>query len=354
MKEIELSSFKPSMLYISRSSSILDGKIDEIKNYLKDRINLEADFKIFYGSEGLEEGDFLNFFNTPPFFSDKKVTVIKDIDKLPSAQAKKISVVLEESVSEDFNTILIMTSLKEKLNKDLLEKVRKTGVVKRLMVPHTDSLKKWLEEKSELDGIGFTQGASGKLIENVNFDLSLLKKEYEKLYTYVLDKKDKLIDEKAVEKLVSRVYEMKIFDLVDFIGSREKNRAVRALKSIVLEKQSIIGLVTLLFRMFKFMLYLKSEPAGVRLETRDNIQYTNPKHHEHAKNYMASHLGHAPYMLGRVSSNYTRFSRKYSAGEIIMIVSLLNSYDILLRKGEVSEYNLVLKMINEIVEMKVT
>ena len=30
----EFSGFKPVMLYISRSSSILDSKIDEIKNYL--------------------------------------------------------------------------------------------------------------------------------------------------------------------------------------------------------------------------------------------------------------------------------------------------------------------------------
>ena len=101
------------------------------------------------------------------------------------------------------------------------------------------------------------------------------------------------------------------------------------------------------------MLYLKSASEDVGEEMRNNVQYTNPKQHDYAKKYIAAHLGHAPYMLGRVSSNYTRFSKKYSAGEIIMIVSLLNSYDILLRKGEVSEYNLVLKMINEIVEMKV-
>ncbi len=341
MDKKEFAVFKPSVLYISRSSSLLDGKLDEIKYYLKDRINLDADFKVFNGAEGLEEGEFLNFFNTPPFFSEMKVTVIKDVDRLSPAQIRKISGILKEADPKDSSTILIMTSLKEKLNKDLLQSIKKTGVIRKLMVPHTDSLKKWLEEKAELDGIRFTQGASVKLIENVNFDLVLLKKEYEKLYTYVLDKKDRVIDEKAVEKLVSRVYEIKIFDLVDYIGSREKNNAVKALKSIILEKQNITGLVTLLFRMFKFMLYLKS-PG-----------HDTPAQHDRAKNYIASHLGHAPYMLGRVTANYTRFSKKYSGGEIVIIISLLNRYDILLRKGVVAEYNLVLKMINEIVEMKV-
>ena len=349
----ELSSLKPVMLYISKSSSMLDSKIDDLRNYLKDRINLDADFRIFYGSEGIEEGDITNFLNTPPFFSDKKVIVIKEIDKLSPARVKKISVMLEDTVAEDFSTIIIMTSLKEKLDKDLLAQVKKTGVIRRLMVPHTDSLKKWLEEKSELDGISFTQGAATKLIENVNFNLMLLKKEYEKLYIYVLDKKDRTVDEKAVDKLVSRVYEMKIFDLVDLIGNREKNKAVTALKSIIMEKQNIIGLVTLLYRMFKFMLYLKDKSGDSSSEIKNAAQYTNQEQHDTAKNYISSHLGHSPYMLGRVTSNYTRFSKKYSSGEIVMIIGLLNSYDILLRKGEVSEYNLILKMINEIVEMKV-
>ena len=341
MNKKEFAVFKPGMLYISRSSSLLDGKVDEIKYYLKDRINLDADFKIFFAAEGFEESEFLNFFNTPPFFSDIKVTVIKDVDRLSMGQVKKISYLLKESDPKDSNTILILTSLKEKLNKDLLQSIKKNGVIKRLTVPHTDSLKKWLEEKAELDGIRFTQSASVKLIENVNFDLTQLKKEYEKLYIYVLDKKERVIDEKAVVKLVSRVYEMKIFDLVDYIGNREKNNAIRALKSIILEKQSITGLVTLLFRMFKFMLYLKGS------------EHTTPAQHEHAKNYIASHLGHAPYMLGRVTANYTRFSKKYSGREIISIISLLNTYDVLLRKGVVAEYNLVLKMINEICEVKV-
>ena len=49
MNEQELSSLKPVMLYISRSSSMLDGRIDDLRSYLKDRINLDADFRIFYG-----------------------------------------------------------------------------------------------------------------------------------------------------------------------------------------------------------------------------------------------------------------------------------------------------------------
>ncbi len=331
---------------------MLESKIDEIKNYLKDLINLDADFKIFYGGEGIDEKELLNFFNTPSFFSEKKVTLIKDIDRLSPVQLKVVTGILSKIDTREFDTILIMTSSKEKLGKDLLEQIKKSGVIKNLVTPHTDSLKKWIEEKAELDGIRFTQDATTKLIENVNFDLSLLEKEYEKLYTFIIDQKVRVIDEKAVDKLVSRVYEMKIFDLVDLIGNREKNKVVKALKPVILEKQSIIGLVTLLFRMFKYMLYLKSTPLDLRAATFKDLQYTNPREHENAKKYIASHLGHAPFMLGRVSSNYTRFSKKYSAEEIIRIIGLLNSYDIILRSGIVSEYNLVLKMINEIIETK--
>ena len=55
-------------------------------------------------------------------------------------------------------------------------------------------------------------------MENVNLDMNLLKSEYGKLFDYISSEEKKIIDRETVRSLVSRVFSLKIFDLVDFLG----------------------------------------------------------------------------------------------------------------------------------------
>jgi len=367
-----IADLKPCYLFVSKSNSILEERIEALKRLLKNQINMDTDFKIFYGGEEINEQELSNFYNTPSFFSLRKVAVIKNFDKADASLSGTVLELLKKAGSGSLGTILIITasrmiaSLKEKENggpgkvtsrkskgktsSELLQLISAIGKIETLNVPFSDSLKKWLYGKSELDGLNFTQKAAARFVENVNFDFNLLKKEYEKIYTYMISEKEKTVDEDTVNKLVSRVFEMKIFDLVDFIGKRDKNNALVALKSVVEEKKSVkslqassqseknlLGLLTLLHRMFKAFLYIKS-----------------PSKDESLKSYVERNIGHIPYMVGRVSSNYSRFSKNFSSAEIIKIFGILNEYDILLRTSYTnSSTGLVLKLISDITDVRV-
>jgi len=351
-----ISDLKPCYLYISRSSSILDDRIESLKKFLRGKINFEVDFKIFYGDEGIDEYELLNFYKTPSFFSEKKVAVIKNFERLPVNIVKVITDLLSKTDRENFTAVIVITTLKAKVDPGLLSKIEKIGAVEKLNIPVTDSLKRWLDERCELDGIKFTGKAAAKLIENVNFDLNLLKIEYEKLYTFIIYEKEKAVNEKIVDRLVNRVYDMKIFDLVDFIGSRDRESALKALKSISAEKQNIIGLITLIHRMFKAILFLKSQFKDLTNEPNNNTKLSSAvlslDSEEEAKDYIKRYIGHSPYLLGKIIGNYKRFSRKYSFEEIFKIFNILNRYDFLLRTSEVSEKYIVTKLITDIVNMK--
>ncbi len=341
-----INELKPCHLYISKSISVLDDKIDSLKKFLKGKINFEIDFKIFYGGEEIDEGELVNFYNTPSFFSEKKVAVIKNIEKVSKNLTGIITNLLSNLEIKNFSTILIMTELEEgsskkKIGSDLLEAVKKVGVIKKIDNPLTDSLRKWLDEKSELDGIKFTNSAAVKLIENVNFDLNLLRTEYEKLYTFIISQKDKVIDEMAVDRLVDRVYDMKIFDLVDYIGERDRERAIVALKPIIMEKNpNLLGLITLIHRMFKAFMFIKSPD---RSNNNDGIDW--------AKKYIEKHIGHSPYIVTKLMNKYIKSSKKYSRGEIVKVFGILSNYDVLFRIQETSAKNLIMKMISEITDV---
>ncbi|MBM3705738.1 MAG: hypothetical protein FJW66_04345 [Actinobacteria bacterium] len=345
----DFSVLKPCYIYISKSGSVLDEKIENIKKAVKSRLGTDVDFKIFYCGEEPDAGELSVFYNTPSFFSEKKVAVIKDFEKASLQLVETVSGLLENTDEDSFGTVLVITSQKDvekKKTTKAMEKILSKASVKKLYAPVSDSLKKWLYEKAELDGIKFLPKASARFIENVNFDIGLLKREYEKIYTYIISEKDKAIDETAVNKLVARVLEMKIFDLVDFIGKRDKSGALVALKSVLVpvksgaadndsgsgDKRNILGLITLLHRMFKAFLYIKS--------TDDR---------EILKNYILRNIGHAPYMVPKVTSNYIKFSANFNYSEIIKIIGILNRYDYLLRTAPSGQLKgLILKLIAEI------
>ena len=265
-----------------------------------------------------------------------------------------ITDLLSKTDRKNFTAVLVITTIRAKIDSDLLYIIEKIGTVEKLSIPVTDSLKKWLDEKSELDGIKFTTKAVSKLIENVNFDLNLLKMEYEKLYTFIVSERDKTVNEKIVYKLVNRVYDMKIFDLVDFIGNRDKENAMKALKAISAEKQNIIGLITLIHRMFKAILFIKSQLKKLNSNTEVNLTAQLFGSEEEAKNYIGRYIGHSPYLLGKIINNYKKFSKKYGIAEIIKIFDILNRYDFLIRTSEVSENYLVTRLIIDIVDIRIS
>ena len=299
-----LSDLKPFYLYISKSPSILGDKLAEFRKFLKDKIDFDSDFKIFYADEEEQTGEFISFYNTPSFFSEKKIAIIRNLESAHNSFIKMLTDQVTGFNKDSFGTILIIltTLQKNKIDKQLLAEIEKSGDIKEIYSPQTGNLRKWLEEKCELDDIKFTSKAAIKLIENVNFDSSLLKTEYEKLHTFIISEKDKTINEKMVDKLVNRVYDMKIFDAVDYIGNKDKGGALKTLKIVSGEKQSMLGLITLLHRMFKAFLYLKSDTEKTGPAEQNSQAYSQvlPGRHGTAraalkntsKEILATHLTH--------------------------------------------------------------
>jgi len=139
---------------------------------------------------------------------------------------------------------------------------------------------------------------------------------------------------------------MKIFDIVDFIGKRDKSGALIALKAVLAgakssssssnssfaDRKNLYGLITLLHRMFKAFLYIKSS------DNREDL-----------KNYIERNIGHSPYMVSKITANYIKFSANFTAEEIIKIFGILNSYDYKLRTAQSGQSRgIILKLIADL------
>lgn len=334
---------KKVYLYISRNNNTLKEKIEEIRDYAGRGARADTDFKIFDGNDKNALDDFTNFVSAPSLFSPSKIAVLESIDRAGAAFQKLAAKILSDENIKDSDeagsqpaVVYIFTSLSEKINKGLLDTIKRMGAVRKLKIPVYGDLLKWLKDRILSDGISFTDDAKVLLVENVNLDMRLLKNEYNKLFNYISSEDKKIIDRKAVKFLVRRVHSMKIFDLVDFLGERNKDRSLEALDDILKEDKKLLGLVTLIHRMFKSLLYIKTEDSGASVT-----------------DYLSRNIYMPSYFIGKMVSKYIKFSRNYSKAEIIKIFKVLNDYDKNLRKNIVDNSNIIKIMIINIVDVKI-
>ncbi|MBU4449675.1 MAG: DUF211 domain-containing protein [Actinobacteria bacterium] len=83
--------------------------------------------------------------------------------------------------------LIILTTLqKNKIDKQLLAEIEKTGVVESIYAPQTVNLRKWLKERCELDNIQFTSKAAIKLIENVKISCEGDEIDFEKVERVII------------------------------------------------------------------------------------------------------------------------------------------------------------------------
>jgi len=347
----KLDKLKSAYLYISRNDSVLEEKVGEIKDFIGGEINIDTDYKVFRPDPENTSEDLENYIFTPSLFSSRKIAVIRNIEKFNAKFQKMIAKMLAGDgdaaavgdgygepgggSGEPSSIVFILTASNEKINKALLDALGKSGSIKRLRPPVGGDLARWLEKKAADDGINFTDEAKNLLIENVNLDQNLLKNEYAKLCDYISSEDEKTIDVETVRYLVSRVYSMKIFDLVDFLGGRDKNGSLAALEEILSEDSNLMGLITLIHRMFKSMLYIKTGNGTAAVTT-----------------FLGKNINMPPYFIGKLVSKYIKFSRDYSIEEIIKIFGILNDYDIKFRKGLSDNKDLVKRMIARITDIK--
>jgi len=82
LKNKNIEDLKPVYLIESRSEKIIDEKIREIKNYFKNKIDIESDFRLIDENDDVIITDLFNFLSIPSFFSLRKILIVKNVDKI--------------------------------------------------------------------------------------------------------------------------------------------------------------------------------------------------------------------------------------------------------------------------------
>ena len=228
---------------------LLNSKIDEIIN--KDFKDIT---KSIYDLDEKDLDDALLDLDTYSFLSDKKIVIIKNIENLNDD--KKTTHLINYLDSPNNNNLLILTTTKfngtKKINKTLKEK---TNFIKLESDPNTVI-------KNLLKDYKLEPGVINKISIYSNNNLDIIKTECDKLINY---KEDKNITVDDVEKLVVKHLGDSsniIFDLVKYISSSDKKRALeqyKLLQEYNIDDIGLIGLIESQLRLLEQVSIYKKE-----------------------------------------------------------------------------------------------
>ena len=228
---------------------LLNSKIDELVN--KDFKDID---KNVYDLDEKDLDDALLDLDTYSFLSDKKIVIIKNIENLNDD--KKTTHLINYLDNSNSDNLLILTTTKfngtKKINKTLKEK---TNFIKLESDPNTVI-------KNLLKDYKLEPGVINKISIYSNNNLDIIKTECDKLINY---KDDKNITVGDVEKLVVKHLGDSsniIFDLVKYISSSDKKRALeqyKLLQEYNIDDISLIGLIESQLRLLEEVSIYKKE-----------------------------------------------------------------------------------------------
>jgi DNA polymerase-3 subunit delta len=132
---------------------------------------------------------------------------------------------------------------------------KKRGYARQFRPPTSGKLKRWITNRVKRKGGEIEASAAEELAAFVGSDLRLLDQELDKLTSYV--DRARPITKADVHLLVSYVQQANVFEMVDALGRRDGDQALRLLHRLLEEGERPLPLFGMIVRQFRIMIQIK-------------------------------------------------------------------------------------------------
>ena len=194
---------------------------DKLLSALTDKDD-NLNFMKFAGN-GIDTSELLAFCNEMPFFADRRVVLVENSGLFKSSNedfAKKLVEIEDTSVA-------IFVEMDVDTRYKLFKAVDKNGEALDFATPDEKMMVTWVKSLFRADGVATTDTAIYKIIEAANMDMNCIKNEVDKMISYAGDTKQ--VSEHDVDLLCSQDAESKVYQMIDFIIAKQKEKACSCL-----------------------------------------------------------------------------------------------------------------------------
>ena len=231
-------------LFVGKEKYLKERAISELRSRLLDSSSGELDYKVLHGSDTSAD-EIINSGKTMPFFSSKRLIVVKDFDKLSKEDTSKIAAYIK---NPNQHTCLIIDSDDASILKDE-PSIAGYAKVMRFAPLSDNELSGWIKKYLSMQGKTIEDDALDMLKESKGADLLSLSLELDKLITFT-GKRGKVASD-DVENLVGKSVVASAFDIASAIGDKNAPKAIsiaHELTSSGKKPYEIIGILSWFFK----------------------------------------------------------------------------------------------------------
>ena len=173
--------------------------------------------------------------NTAPVFSNTRLIVLTDVDRLRKGSKEQAALVTYAQNPLSTTTLVLTHNDAKKLKTDkaLADACGESGRVVNFDELKNDDLSAWVRQKLTEKGLSPTFEAVDLLCEYVGSELAALENEIEKLYLFTAQREDKTLTQEDVLACIGFKKEENPFELSNALTACSKSRALAQIDQLI-------------------------------------------------------------------------------------------------------------------------
>lgn len=263
-----------------------------------------------FEGENLNYGDVLASLTALPLLSDRRMTVIKEF--YPKAEALKGG--LGEFLASPIESAVLVI-----VNSNPCEALKRFKSVCTVSCGSADVslIVRWIKATAFNANVAISESLCAKIAEYCLLDMSRVKNETEKLIAYA--GKNGEITEDAVNLLVYRDAEYKIYEMTDFIAKRKFDQAVNVINDMLYKGETYGRIISAVYNYFRRLLFaaISDKPLAETAALLGVKEFAVKKAKEQAAAFKVRALKNAVDRLG--DADYAIKSGKADDAELMWI-----------------------------------
>lgn len=325
INSIKNNSFENMYLFYGREYYLIENAIKVFKASLNDSM-LDFNLDIIDGRETTVD-TVISSIETLPFMDERKIVIIKDFELLKgkkknfSDSDEKYFIDHLDNIPESTVVVFVVYGDIDK-RKTLVKKISKKGTVFNCDKLSDMDLFKWVKKKFESNKVIIDNPQIMYFIEQEGYrdkssekTLSDLENEINKISSFV-GKENKVTND-VIDKLSQKKVENDIFKLIDYIGEKRSQEAMRILNDMLSEGESVLAIFAMIAKQFKIVMQVR---------TLQNEGYTSK--------VISEKLGVHSFVIGKALKQTKNFSDEI----IINMLNYILESDYKIKNGLIRDY----------------
>ncbi len=203
-----------------------------------------------FSGRDIDPGEVIDLAETMPFFAEHRVIFLDDTGMFKKGGEALADYV--ETIPE--TTYLIFTETEVDRRSRLYKQVKKAGSTVEFARQPESVLLQWIAQRAKKEGKQITRATAEHFLARTGNDMDLIDQELEKLFCYTMGRET--IGEADIEAVCANQTADRIFEMVDAIAGKQKERALSLYYDLLLLKVAPMRILFLITRQFRILLQL--------------------------------------------------------------------------------------------------